>query len=68
MQTICIFASNKNWIMSIYVKPVPTLHGAAADRFNTSADENAASKRASVPFAKQVQKARAILEKSKINK
>ncbi len=54
--------------MAIYIKPVSTLYGAAADRFNTVAESNAMLKRASVPFAKQVEVARAILEKSKVSR
>lgn len=54
--------------MAIYIKPVPTLHGKVAERFNKTAKENATMKRATVDFTKQVKIARAILEKSKINK
>jgi hypothetical protein len=54
--------------MAIYIKPVPTLHGRVAERFNRIAAQNATEKRASIDFTKQVKIARAILEKSKLNK
>jgi len=54
--------------MAIYIKPVPTLYGKVAETFNGIATQNATEKRASVDFTKQVRVARAILEKSKIQK
>lgn len=54
--------------MAVYIKPVPTLYGRAAENFNRKADLNAKTRRASVDFTKQVEIARAILEKSKFNK
>lgn len=54
--------------MAIYIKPVPTLRGKVAEKFNQTAMQNATVKRASVDFTKQVETARAILAKSKINK
>ena len=54
--------------MAIYIKPVPTLRGYVADKFNRMAERNATSKRASVDFTEKVKTTRAILEKSKFNK
>lgn len=53
--------------MAIFIKPVPTLHGKAAERFNKAVVQNETIKRASVDFTKQMETARAILAKSKIS-
>lgn len=58
----------KKHFMATNVKPVPTLRGNAAIRFIESAEINANSRRESVDFSKQAQKAVSILKRSKLNK
>ncbi len=53
--------------MAICIKPVPTLHGRVAAKFDSMATHNE-SKRATVDFTRQVRIARAILEKSKLKR
>ena len=59
----CVFLhpqSNKKEIMAIYIKAIPTLKGTVAERFNEQAAK-AETKRGSVDFSAQIEKARRIL-------
>ena len=49
--------------MAYYIKPIPTLTGDVAQRFNERADE-AEANRGSVDFSEQVEIARSILSKA----
>lgn len=51
--------------MAVEIKTIPSLHGEAAARFVEAADL-ALENRGSVDFSKQMEKARAILKRSKL--
>jgi len=51
-------------IMAIYIKPIPTLTGEVAEKFEKIARENEA-KRGTVDFSQQMRDMETILERSK---
>lgn len=53
--------------MAIYIKPIPTLTGKVAERFEKVARENEA-KRGTVDFSHEVEITKRILERSNIRK
>lgn len=53
--------------MAIYIKPIPTLTGKVAEKFEKAARESEA-KRGSVDFSREAAMTRKILEKSNIRK
>jgi len=54
-------------IMAIYIKPIPTLTGEVAEKFEKIARENEA-KRGSVDFSREVEMTKRILERSNIRR
>ena len=63
---MCIFAEN-GVIMAVYVKAIPTLRGAVADRFERMSEDNV-RRRASVSFSKEAANSYAILRKRPVKK
>ena len=74
LKKICIFSlkygkislnlqRNYERIMAYFIKPIPTLTGDVAERFNERAAE-AEANRGSVDFTEQVEVARSILEEA----
>lgn len=62
-----IFAHGKyRTIMAYYIKPIPTLTGEVAQRFNERAAEVEAN-RGSIDFSKQMETARSILSKAHLD-
>lgn len=53
--------------MAVYVKAIPTLRGAAAERFEKMSEENTL-RRASVSFSKEAANSYAILRKKPVSK
>ena len=53
--------------MAIYIKPIPTLTGKVAEKFEKIARENE-KKRGTVDFSREVEMTKRILEKSNIRK
>lgn len=53
--------------MAVYIKPIPTLTGKVAEKFEKNARENEA-KRGTVDFSREVEMAKRILEKSNLRK
>lgn len=56
-----------NGTMAVYVKAIPTLRGAAAERFEKMSEENTL-RRASVSFSKEAANSYAILRKKATGK
>jgi hypothetical protein len=57
----------KRVLMAVYVKAIPTLRGAAADRFEKMSEDNL-RRRASVSFSKEAANSYAILKKKQASK
>lgn len=55
------------FIMAVYVKAIPTLRGAAADRFEKISEDNV-RRRASVSFSREAANSYAILKKKQTEK
>ena len=53
--------------MAIYIKPIPTLTGKVAEKFEKIARENE-KKRGTVDFSREVEMTKRILEKSNLRK
>lgn len=53
--------------MAVYVKAIPTLRGAVADRFERMSEDNV-RRRASVSFSKEAANSYAILRKRPVKK
>ena len=53
--------------MAIYIKPIPTLTGKGAEKFEKIARENE-KKRGTVDFSREVEMTKRILEKSNLRK
>ena len=53
--------------MAIYIKPIPTLTGKVAEKFEKIARENE-KKRGTVDFSREVEMTKRILEKSNLSK
>ena len=53
--------------MAIYIKPIPTLTGKVAEKFEKIARENQ-KKRGTVDFSREVEMTKRILEKSNLRK
>lgn len=51
--------------MAIYVKPIPTLSGKAAERF-LEKEERSRKNPGTIPFKKQMKQCEAILKKAKL--
>lgn len=53
--------------MAIYIKPIPTLTGKVAEKFEKMARKNE-SRRGTVDFSREVEMTKKILEKSNLRK
>ena len=65
MEKSCKFAAQNETIMAYYIKPIPTLTGAAAERFNERAAE-VEKNRGAVDFTREMEVARSILSKANL--
>lgn len=52
--------------MAVYIKPIPTLHSSAAERFNKQAEQNFTERKGSIAFSRQVSIAKKILKKAQL--
>ena len=59
---------NEGGDMAVYFKPIPTLTGKVAEAFLERSEFNERERLGSVPFKEQAEKARKILNNSKIAK